>query len=208
MVKNKSGLLKNIQKICKEYKLDIVIQESTTWTFHSIWIIWIISHTTNLIAKFIIKIQKDSNLSPIVLKKFSTSIEKIIFTWSSNETIFNKSKEIYQKSLEKFGCRQTLNYHSANKNVKNNKQNRKQNVIWFNPPFRVNVKTKVRNSFLNLIRKHCSPNYKFIKLFNRNTMNVSYNCIPNIKAKIHKREKNTLEKLNKNIQVLSSETEQ
>ena len=39
-------------------------------------------------------------------------------------------------------------------------------------------------------------------------MNVSYNCIPNIKAKIHKREKNTLEKLNKNIQVPSSETEQ
>ena len=32
-------------------------------------------------------------------------------------------------------------YHPSNENVSNNKRNRKQNVIWFNPPFSANVKT-------------------------------------------------------------------
>ena len=58
-----------------------------------------------------------------------TSIEKRISTLSSNETIFNESKEIHQKSLEKSGYRQTLKYHSSNENVSNNKRNRKRNVI-------------------------------------------------------------------------------
>ena len=34
-----------------------------------------------------------------------TSIEKRISTLSSNETIFNESKEIYQEALEKYGYR-------------------------------------------------------------------------------------------------------
>ena len=59
-------------------------------------------------------------------------IEQRITTLSTNETIFNKSKEIYQKALEKSGYQQTLNYHPANENVSNKKQNRKRNVIWFN----------------------------------------------------------------------------
>ena len=33
-------------------------------------------------------------------------------------------------------------YHPTNENVSNNKRNRKQNVIWFNPPFSVHVKKK------------------------------------------------------------------
>ena len=57
-----------------------------------------------------------------------------------------------------------------------------------------NVKTKVRNYFLNLIRKHFPPRLKFVKLFNRNTIKISYSCMPNIKAKIHKHNKSTLEK--------------
>ena len=51
--------------------------------------------------------------------------------------------------------------------------------------------------------------HKFSKLFNRNTIKVSYSCIPNTqtKAEIHKYSKNALEEaqqLNKNIQIPSS----
>ena len=67
------------------------------------------------------------------------------------------------------------------------------NVIWFNPPFSVNVKTKVGNYFSNLLRKHFPPRHKFSKLFNRNTNKVSYSWMQNIKAEIHKHNKNTLE---------------
>ena len=139
-------------------------------------------------------IYKNSNPLPSILKQIPTSIEKIISTLSSNEIIFNKSKEIYQNALEKSGYRQTLKYHPSNENVSNNKQNRKQNIIWFNPPFSANVKTKVGIFFLNVIRQPFRPRHKFNKLFNRNIIKVSYSCIPHIKAEIHKHNKDTLEK--------------
>ena len=72
---------------------------------------------------------------PASLNKHThTSIEKRISTLSCKETIFNESKEIYQKAIEKSGYRQTLKYHPANENVSNNKRSRKRNVTWFNPP--------------------------------------------------------------------------
>ena len=200
--KNKRGpetekIKKNIQKIFKENKLDIVIQCNMK-------IVNYLDVSLNLNNSNykpyqkpdneILYIHKDSNHPPSILKQISTSIEKRISTLSSNETIFNESKEIYQKALEKSGYRQNLKYHPANENVSNNKRNRKRNVIWFNPPFSVNVKTKVGNYFLNLIRKHFPPRHKFSKLFNRNTIKVSYSCMPNIKAEIHKHNKNILKK--------------
>ena len=138
----------------------------------------------------ILYIHKDSNHPLSILNQIPTSIEKRISTLSSNETIFNESKEIYQKALEKSGYRQTLKYHPPNENASNNKRNIKRNVIWFNPPFSANFKTKVGNYFLSLIRKDFPPFHKYSKLFNRNTIKVSYSCLPNIKAEIQKHNKN------------------
>ena len=50
-------------------------------------------------------IHKYSNYRPSIVKKVLTSIQKRIPTLSSNETIFSKLKERYQKSLEKSGYR-------------------------------------------------------------------------------------------------------
>ena len=52
------------------------------------------------------------------------------------------------------------------------KGNRKRDFIWFNTPFSANVKTKVGNYFLNLIRKHF-PLHKFCKICIRNTNKIS-----------------------------------
>ena len=101
-----------------------------------------------------IYIHKDSNHPFTILKQIPTLIDKRISTLSSNEIIFNESKEIYQKSLEKSGYRQTLKYHTINENASSNKRNRKRNAFLFKLPFSVNVKTEVGNYFLNLIRKH------------------------------------------------------
>ena len=138
-------------------------------------------------------IHENSNHPPSILKQISTSIEKRISNLSSYETKFNESKEIYQKALKKSGYWQTLKYLPSNVNVNKSKQNRKQNVIWFNHPFSVSAKKKVGNNFLNLTRKYFLPRRKFSKLFNCNTIKVSYSCMPNMKAKINKH-KNTLEK--------------
>ena len=202
VVKNESGpetekINKNMQKLFKENKLDIVIECSME-------IVNYLDVSINLNNSNykpyhkpdneVLYIHKDSNHPPSILKQIPTSIEKRISTLSSNEMIFSESKEIYQKALEKSGFRPTWKYHPANENVSNNKRNRKPNVFWFNLPFSVNVKTKVRNYLLNLTRKHFPPRHKFSKLFDRNTMKVRYSCMLNIKAEIHKHNENTLEK--------------
>ena len=58
----------------------------------------------------VLYIHKDSNHPPSILKQIPTSVEKRISALSSNETINNESKEIYQKALEKSGFRPTWKY--------------------------------------------------------------------------------------------------
>ena len=62
----------------------------------------------------------------------------------------------------------------------NNTRRRTQKIIWFNPPFSLNVKTNVAKMFLQLIDTHFPPANKLHKIFNRNTVKVSYRCTQNI----------------------------
>ena len=51
---------------------------------------------------------------------------------------------------------------------------------WFNPPYSKNVITRVGQKFLKLIDKHFPVGSKLRKVFNRNTVKVSYSCMPSI----------------------------
>ena len=62
---------------------------------------------------------------------------------------------------------------------------RKRNIMWFNPPYSKNVKTNKWKIFLNLIKKHFPAHHKFHKLFNKNTVKISYSCTRNIKTIIN-----------------------
>ena len=64
-------------------------------------------------------------------------------------------------------------------------KNGKRNIIWFNPPYSANVVTKVGKHFLSLLGKHFPPHNKFLKIFNRNTVKISYSCLPNMKTVIN-----------------------
>ena len=44
--------------------------------------------------------------------------------------------------------------------------------------------TNIGKIYLNLIKKHFPRGHKFHKIFNKNTMKVSYSCMPNIKSSI------------------------
>ena len=77
-----------------------------------------------------------------------------------------------------------MKYNTALKSNPKTK-NRKRKIIWFNPPFSRNVTTKVGKYFLALIDKHFPQNHKFYQIFNRNTIKVSYSCMPNMKSIIH-----------------------
>ena len=58
-------------------------------------------------------------------------------------------------------------------------------MIWFKPPYSINVTTKVGKFFLSSIDKHFPPHHKLHKLFNRNNVKISYSCLPNIKSIIN-----------------------
>ena len=54
------------------------------------------------------------------------------------------------------------------------------NVIWFDPPFNLNVKKNIGKEFFKLIRKHFPKNHSFRKIFNLNTINISYSSMVNM----------------------------
>ena len=65
---------------------------------------------------------------------------------------------------------------------KNNKKKRRpRKIIFFNPPFCNTVKTKIGKQFFHLVNLHFSKSNRLCKIFNRNTVKLSYSCLPNIK---------------------------
>ena len=60
------------------------------------------------------------------------------------------------------------------------RKTRKQNIIWLNPFFIKSISTNVANTFLQLIAKHFPRSHKLHKIFNRNTVKVSYSCMNNM----------------------------
>ena len=64
-------------------------------------------------------------------------------------------------------------------------QNRKQQIIWFTPPFNLKTKTKIGKSFLNLVDRHFPPHNKLRRHFNWTNVKISYSCMPNMNSYIY-----------------------
>lgn len=72
-------------------------------------------------------------------------------------------------------------------------QNRQRNyIIWYNPPFSKNTSTNSGYKFLALIDKHFPKDNKLRKIFNRNTIKISYSCMNNAKQIIDNHNKQIL----------------
>ena len=121
-------------------------------------------------------IHKLSNHPPSIIKQLPLSVERRLSKLSSNEKIFNDSIPIYQEALIKAGYNHKLTYQKHDQK-KGNSQQRKRQIIWFNPPHSKNVTTKVGRFFLSLIDKQFPPHHKLHKLFNRNNVKISYSCL-------------------------------
>ena len=65
--------------------------------------------------------------------------------------------------------------------LKKNNRTRKRKITWFNPPFNINVATNVAKTVLTLIDRHFPKDKKFSKIFDGNTIKVSYSCLPKVK---------------------------
>ena len=125
-------------------------------------------------------IDTGSNHPPIILKHIHPSIEKRISALSSNEAIFEKAAPVYNQALRASGYTEKITYEKGAHQQQKKRRNRKRQVTWFNPPFSRNVKTNVGKMFLKLIGKHFPRGHKLNKIFNRNTVKVSYSCLPSM----------------------------
>ena len=103
---------------------------------------------------------------------------KRISSLSCDETEFNKAKITYETALKNSGYQATLKFEKTSQNTR---RNRNRKVIWFNPPFSLNVNTNIGKEFFKLIRKHFPRNHSFGKIFNLNTIKISYSSMKNMK---------------------------
>ncbi len=125
-------------------------------------------------------INRHSNHPPSIIKQHPTSINKRISALSADEQTFYESVPIYRNALRHNNFKHKLDY--MKQAPQKTRRNRQRNIIWFNPPFSKNVKTNIARNFLCLIDKHFPPNHKLHKIFNRNTVKVSYSCMNNVKS--------------------------
>ena len=95
----------------------------------------------------------------------------------SNQEIFDTAKVEYEDALKKSGYNVDLKYTN---NKSRNPKTRKENIIWLNPPFGKSISTNLVKTFLQLVTKHFPRSHKLHKIFNRNTVKVSYSCMNNM----------------------------
>ena len=104
-------------------------------------------------------------------------INKRLSELSCDKDAFDKAKGIYEKALNDSNFKSTLNFIQE----QNERKNRNRKIIWFNPPYNESVKTSIGKQFLKLIKKHFPKHHKFNKIFNTNTIKLSYSCTTNMK---------------------------
>ena len=111
-----------------------------------------------------------------IIKALPDNISKGIINISSDKATFNNAALFYNDVLSASG-------KSYQENLPPSKKVRQRKIIWFNPPYSVNVETNIGKTFLKLIDKHFPKINKFHKIFNRNNVKVSYSSESCLKRK-------------------------
>ena len=99
------------------------------------------------------------------MKQLPKTTEQRLSNNFSGETIFNETAPLYEKAPSKEVSDIKLKYN--------------RNIMWFNSPHRKNVITKVGHYFLKLLGKHFPRHHKLHRIFDKDTVKVSYSCTKN-----------------------------
>ena len=120
-------------------------------------------------------LNKHSNHPPSIINQIPSMISNRISENSCYKNYFDKAAPNYNIALKNTGFNNVTNIPSQSK-----RQTRKRQIIWFNPPYSVNMKTNVGKLFRKLIDKHFPCHLRYFKLFNRNNFKLSYSCMSSI----------------------------
>ena len=121
----------------------------------------------------------DSNHPPHIKKAIPKAVEAILSKLSSTEAIFQREAPPYKEALREAGYMEEIKFTKATP-----RKGRPRKVIWFKPPWSDDVATHIGAKFLALLLKHFPSSNNLHKLFNRNTVKLSYGCLPNMGAAI------------------------
>ena len=139
-----------------------------------------------------LNIDTNSNHPPTVIKHVSAAIGRRISDISSNKELFNKAKPHCESALNRSGHDEKLTYTERKKpaahTAQNIRKNRQRNVIWFNPPYSMNVQTNIGRQFLNLVSEQFPKNHWY-----KNNIKVSCSCKDNLQTIIKKHNRKILE---------------
>jgi hypothetical protein len=131
-------------------------------------------------------VHSQSNHPRKVLENIPLGINKRLSRISSSKEIFDKAAPEYEDALRKSGYENKLEYNpdegECDSSVPKRKRSRK--IIYFNPPYSRDVKTNVGRKFLQIMDKHFPPENPLSKIFNRNSVKMSYRCTANLGRKI------------------------
>ena len=121
-----------------------------------------------------------SNHPVTVLQQVPDSIARRLSDISSSPEVFQQALPEYENALRSSGFTSKLKYSERDPSQLQSKRRRKRNILWYNPPFSINVKTNVGKVFLSLLRLHFHANHRLHSIFNTKTVKVSYCCMRNV----------------------------
>ena len=132
----------------------------------------------------ILYIDAKSNHPPSIIKELPSMVNKRLSALSCNEEEFKKAGPVYKQALKSSVFSEDLKY---NENPQKRRKRRSRKITYFNPPFNSNVKTNIGREFLRLVREQFPPTHKYRKIFNKNTLKISYSCMENVEEIIKSR---------------------
>ena len=130
-----------------------------------------------------------SNHPPITTKNIPAGINKWLSSLSSDKASFDQATPQYQKALDESRYHYTLHYEPI---TTAKRRTRQRNILWYNPPFSKNVNTNIGHESVTPVDKHFPKDHKLRKIFNRNTIKISYSCMNNTKQIINNHNKHIL----------------
>ena len=120
-------------------------------------------------------VHKLSNHPPSITKNIPIAINRRLSSISSNQKVFNDAIPPYQKALKESGYDYVLKFEPPPPK-RDKRPARKRKILWFNPPFSMNVSTNIGAKFIKLIQTSFPTDHPLHKIFNKNSVKISYRC--------------------------------
>ena len=114
---------------------------------------------------------------------------------SSNEQVFNQEANLYNEGLKQAGYKEKVKFVNPN-NEDRPARSRRRNIIYFCPPWNDALATNLGRRFLELVDSCFPVGTPFHKLFNRNTVKISYSTTKNMRSIITSNNNKLLKPLN------------